>query len=171
MKMDTKLYKKNSTIFLLPLLGISKDKLLTDNFITTFIMDYRFSHMTNYISIAYKGDNKYLDSLPELYGKVSNESGQSLYYFLLGLDNELNYARFLTGKYSKFTVQAKEKIIDFWNANKLSLIYGILYKTNYAKLLYLNNLKYHTDGIVNTREFEYWPKPNLSKETLVTTTI
>lgn len=163
MKMDMKLFKKESTVFMLPLIDVPKEKLFNKNFITTYIIDYRFSHLTNYICIEYLEENTDLDQTDNLYGKVVNENNRTFYYYLF--DNNLEYAKFLVGKYSKLNVDSKEKIIEFWNANKLSLLFGILYKTNYAKLLYLNNLKSCGNSACNKTEFEYWHKPNLSKET------
>lgn len=157
---------KDSTLFLLPLIGIDKKVMINEHFLSTYIIDYKFLNMSYYISIAYKKNNDLLETHKSLYGTVSKLHDSNIfYYFGLPEENYSDYDKFLTGRYSTFSKEAKEKIIKFWNANNLSLIYGVLYKTNFAKLLYLNNIgKYGTTNI-NKSNFEYWNKPNISKET------
>jgi len=154
--------KKDSTLFLLPLLGLSKNIIFNKHFVTTYIRDYRFPELDNVVILEYKKSNPELDEMYS-YGKTEGE-GYVLYYYQVDKYFEQDYLNFIEGKYSRFSNKAKQEILSFWGSNKVSLIYGILYKTDYARVLYLNSL--HNRGIDTSKtNFEYWRIPNLTKET------
>lgn len=161
--MDMKLFKKDSTLFLLPLIGISKNKIFTKNFITTYVRDYRFPEVDNVIILEYSKSTSELDELC-YYCKIENKDSVLYFYELDTLYLE-DYTNFLDGKYSKLSNEAKQAILKFWGSTKISLLYGILYKTNYAKILYLNSLQNRGIDATSKTNFEYWRIPSLSKET------
>lgn len=154
--------KKDSTLFLLPLLGLDKSIVLNNNFVTTYIRDYRFPELDEVVILEYSKTNTKLDELYSI-GRVENKEAVLYYYQIPEIYLE-DYVNFLEGKYSRFSISAKQAILSFWGSNSVSLLHGILYKTNYAKMLYLNSL--HNRGVVpGNTNFEYWRIPSLTKET------
>lgn len=161
--MDMKSYK-DSTLFLLPLVEYPKDILITTSFLGTYIRDERFLELDNTIILEYSKANKKLDEV-RTYGKIENSDNTCLYYMQLEDKYKNDYELFIDGKYSKLSLEAKQKITTFWETSKISFIYGVLYKTNYAKTVYLSSLKQKNISIQNKVNFEYWRIPSLSKET------
>jgi len=164
---------KESTLFLLPLINSSeyfldKEKIITDNFISTYIKDLRFPFLDNSVVLLYKGENKNLDLFEKrrLEGKTYDMNGLVTYHISINETlPESDYKKIIDGKYSELSTDAKFSILDFWEVNKYSFLWGILFKTPYAKLLYLQHLRKLGIEAPLKLQFEYWQKPNLTKET------
>jgi hypothetical protein len=155
--------KKDSTLFLLPLIGLDKNKVFTKYFLTSYIRDFRFPELDNVLILEYSKANPELDEL-YCFGRVESKDSV-LYYYEMPEKYNSDYVLFIEGKFSKFSVFAKQDILEFWGSTKVSLLYGILYKTDYAKLLYLNSLKHRNIDGSNKTNFEYWRIPSLQAET------
>ncbi len=170
---DMKNYKE-STLFLLPLINsedcfLNKDEIITDDFISTYIKDNRFPLLENSIVLKYKGNNDKLEKFSEInrfWGKTFDMNGLITYHITLNekLANT-DYEKILNGDYSKLSLDSKYKIADFWNLNKYSFLWGVLFKTSFSKLIYLQYLRKFGIRAPQRTKFEYWIKPNLAKET------
>lgn len=168
--MDMKLYNL-STLFALPLIQsednyINKENLITDSLINTYLRDPKFP-MLNTVIAVYKGNNKNLDTFSRTEGKITDMNGLVTYHITFNEKLQKDYQKILKGEYSKLSIQAKNNIIDFWEtSSKYSFIEGVLYRTKFAKYLYLQSL--NSKGITppKSTSFEYWYKPSMTKETI-----
>jgi hypothetical protein len=168
--MDMKSYNL-STLFALPLIQsedsyIEKENLITDSLINTYLRDPKFPMLQTVIAV-YKGNNKHLDNFSRTEGKITSMNGLVTYHITFNEKLQKEYQKILKGEYSELSNQAKNNIADFWNtSSKYSFINGILYKTKFAKYLYLQSL--NSKGITPPRStsFEYWYKPSMIKETI-----
>lgn len=167
--MDMKRYKE-STIFLLPLIMsencyLKRSQILNEDFITTYIKDSRFKNLDNTVVLSYNKSNNHIENFYRFKGKIYDMSGLITYHITINNELQKDYNRILKGEYSDLTIQAKGNIIDFWDANRFSFLYGILFKTQLGKMMYLKYL--HSLGVTPPKksDFEYWRKPDISEET------
>ncbi len=72
------------------------------------------------------------------------------------------YELFLAGNYSKLNEKSKQDILEYWGEDELSILHGILYKTEVgleilSKLVDKNTIK----SIKENPDSEYWPAPDV----------
>jgi len=105
LKMDTKHSRTNTTLFLLPLLGDSRDYLTNHNnwFINSYLKD---------------------DCIVLIY---SYNSVEVLEYKMLTPDVKETIKYFTEGCYSQIPDKHKQTILKFWDAKKGSKLHNILY--------------------------------------------
>jgi len=74
-----------------------------------------------------------------------------------------DYHRFLTGDYSKFSKAYKDQILNFWEANQDTLIYGVINKTgDEIKKFVLTVTDVDLDVVAS--DTEYWKPISLKEE-------
>ncbi len=143
----TETAQKNSrtytTLFILPQLGFSKDKIITDDFINAYLYHDNEPEEEGYVYIVYT--NK-VDKIP--------------------IPAELNYMikLFNKGLYSKFLPSQKINVLSFWGLSKHSRMHNILNPKDYLYELSGFNTVLYKKG-------EVWPKPNTINETFISNQI
>ena len=140
------LVRTNTTRFILPLTGISKENLITPNFVNAYLHLDCWPERRG-IFVAYKGDNT---ALADYHLKISN--GELTIYLLDML---------IAGRYSKIPSATKTKILRFWELGTTSNLYFILYPD-----VFYNETGY--GNILAGRKPETWPPFVLKHETLST---
>jgi len=132
-----------STIFILPLLypDIKFTDVLQENFINCYISDILMTEPQDSLIIEF--DN-------------------NIARFKLPEDKLDDYSLIKRSKYSKISNSSKQNIIYFWEEDKDSYLYSILYKTK--KILDYWSKKANK-RIYASKDKEYWPKFNLYEET------
>ena len=134
-----------TTVFILPMLydkDLKHSDILTDNYENTYIADLDEPVDDNKIIIRYDDDRQTFE-MPDEY-----------------LDE---YHKFILGDYSKLSNEYKQKVLNFWEANEDTLLYGVLYKegetiVNFWKDNLDTNLEIIGAGT------EYWKPPNIKEE-------
>lgn len=170
--MDILRYNKTQTTqFIIPLLFRDKqfNELITDfdSLINAYIADFDKPKYDNKVIIAFRDKQKNLpeENRIEHYTKTIKDEIIHFYVYSLPKEFEEDYTLFLLGKYSSFTESAKQKILNFWNSNEDSLLYGALYKTGETiKKFYKENFDTKIDDTWSNGESEWWPEPILRKE-------
>ena len=165
---------KNKTLtsqFLMPLLfeGKKFTEIITEykSFINAYIADFDKPQYDNKIVLAFNKKQKDLPELNQVDHYTKTIKDGELFFYVYNIPDDLtdNYAMWLFGKYSMFTERAKQIILDFWEAPKTTLLYGVLYKTG-AKIKKF--YKEHFDKDVSEKwsdpEKEWWFEPTLAKE-------
>jgi len=162
--------KTLTTCFIMPLLFPTKkfNEIITDfdSFVNAYIADFDKPENDNKIVLVFDEKQK---NLPELnqtnhYTKKIKDSEVFAYVYEIPEDLSDNYAFWLMGRYSQFTKEAKEIVLNFWDAGENTLLYGALYKTGDAiKNFYKNNFNKKLSRWDNEDE-ELWIEPTLSKE-------
>ena len=170
--MDILAYNKTSTSqFIMPLLFANKkfSEIITDfdTFVNAYIADFDKPEYDNKVILIFNEKQKELpeSNMTDHYTKDIKD-GETLFAYVYEIPEELgdNYALWLLGKYSMFTKDAKDAILNFWDAGENTLLYGVLYKTGDAiKNFYKNNLNIKLGKWTNEKE-EWWIEPTLSKE-------
>jgi hypothetical protein len=132
-----------TTIFILPLLypGIKYTDVIFDHFINTFISDVHS---------------------PDPEDSVIIEFDDNIARFRMTQDFIADYKKIMQSKYSEISEIAKEVILYFWQEDKESYLYSVLYKTN--KILDYWSTK-SGKTIYPQKDKEYWPKFNTYEET------
>lgn len=169
--MDILAYNKTFTSqFIMPLLFKDKKftEIITDfeSFVNAYIADFDKPEFDNKIILVFNEKQKELpeSNMIEHYTKLIKD--ETLYFYVYEIPEEYseNYVFWLMGKYSLFTKEAKEQILNFWDCGENTLLYGALYKTGDAiKNFYKTNFKKKLDRWSNEEE-ELWIEPLLSKE-------
>lgn len=100
------------------------------------------------------------------------DSTDNLIVYEIPEELEEIYNKFLNGEWSKFPEESKQNIIDFWETDEDSLLYGILYKTEKGQELISTFVDPHLRGKVKNafskNSTELWKPPDiLSKELLI----
>ena len=149
--------RTNTTLFVLPLLGLSKKEVLTKKFQNAYLWSLHNIEADYCLHLLYKG-NEDLNINKELILNKYTTSKNTVYTIKLPGDLTKTLSNIIEGKYSKLYSEVKEQILNFWNAGKDSILYGVLYKTDSARLLF--------KPTVLNRDIEYWPKLIRSQETL-----
>jgi len=154
-EMDLKHYRINTdtTRFLLPLLGYDKDTIINKDFINAYLHENHNIALTTIIVLIYKTPNKLLEGV-----KFKQKEDLIYYYFTF---NAKAYELFLKGKYSKFSLEHKSMIIDFWGVPKNSRLSNILNPKDFV----LETTLYIPTPLI--QEKEIWPKPNPFKEIFI----
>jgi hypothetical protein len=132
-----------STIFILPLLypDIKFTDVLQENFINCYISDVILQEPQDSLIIEF--DN-------------------NIARFKFPEDKLDDYSLIKRSKYSKISNSSKQNIIYFWEEDKDSYLYSILYKTKKV----LDYWAKKSNTIIHpSKEKEYWPKFNLYEET------
>ena len=93
-----------------------------------------------------------------------NKDGNIIYCFKIPDKFQDDYHLFLSGKYSQFSKEAKEKILNFWDAGKDTLLHGILYKSDIGRKFWKD--RFNGDSEKWSIDAEYWFSPNMQKEIL-----
>jgi hypothetical protein len=109
MAMKNSVKRTNTTLFLLPLLGISRSYLTNHNdwFINAYLNE---------------------DSIELIY-KYQSVNVSEYKMFTPAVEETIKY--FSEGKYSKIANHHKQTILNFWNSKKGSRLYNILYPENF----------------------------------------
>jgi len=149
--------RSNTTRFIVPLLKLRREQVVTKEFLGSFIKWEDFPEEENFIYLAYKSI-KYINiPLHETNTVTVTSKGVVLSMYLSeGILKEIEKIK--QGQYSKLDLEVKKLIIDFWQATPESLLYSILYKKVKAKDLLVTHTGLDTE--------EYWPKLNVEIETL-----
>lgn len=169
--MDILAYNKTSTSqFIMPLLFGNKkfNEIITDfeSFVNAYIADFDKPENDNKIILVFNEKQKELPELNMTDHYTKTIKDEELFFYVYEIPESLsdNYTYWLMGKYSLFTKEAKDTILNFWDAGENTLLYGALYKTGDAiKNFYKNNFKKKLDKWTNEDE-EWWIEPSLSKE-------
>ena len=137
-----------------------EDKTMTTKFILPMVYpDKNFTDLTDF-------DNAYIigmDGHPTTivtWGTESREKGEEI---PIPEEHLENFKFFLEGKYSKLSEGYKHRILDFWDADKNTILYKILYKdqtfVERIKSIEKNDLQ-----IQDIEDIEAWYPPELSDE-------
>ena len=162
-----------TTVFMLPVLlnkGLKHSDILTDTFINTYMADLNKPEKDNSLIIRYATitnlphwtDNYEINS-PQLYATEDEE----IMVVEDIPDNFIeDYHKFLIGDYSKFSEDYKKQVLDFWEANEDTLIFGVLYRSGKEiKDFWREELDTDLDIFMNVPEdTEYWRPPKLEQE-------
>lgn len=169
--MDILGYNKTlATSFIMPLLF--KDKKFTeiisdfDSFVNAYIADFDKPELDNKIILVFNTKQKQLPESNQInhYTKKLKDDEVFVYVYEIPEDLSENYTYWLMGKYSQFTKEAKDRILNFWDCGENTLLYGVLYKTgDTIKNFYKKNFKKTLDRWTNENE-DWWIEPTLSKE-------
>lgn len=156
-----RLAKTDTTKFILPLLFNEDTKypeIITDDFKNAYIADIDDQSKDGHILLVYTEVT--YTQCKEVYEKGD------LFIHVFSIPEEFieDYYKFLSGKYSEFSEQTKQRILSFWDEDDDSLLHGILYKTKVAKDYWEEKYSENTDKWSN--EAELWIEPNMRKEIL-----
>ena len=163
----------NTTRFILPLLfdeDVSRDRIITKDFKNTYVADIDNQDVDDYILVRYEypydSPDEYYYFDEEYYGykKVYEKDGDFIYCFKLPDKFQDDYHLFLTGAYSKFSKEAKKRILNFWDANEDTLLHGILYKSEVGRKFWED--RFNESSEKWSVDTEYWFSPNMQKEIL-----
>jgi len=174
--MDILNYNKTQTTqFILPLLF--RDKKFTqvitdfDSLINGYIADFDRPNYDNKIILVFKNKQNGLptENMIEHYTKTikDGEDSNEIFVYVYDLPNDYqeDYTFFLLGKYSRFSDDAKKKILNFWDADENTLLYGALYRTGSTiKKFYKDNFNTNIDDKWTIENKEWWIEPVLRKE-------
>lgn len=129
--------KTDTTLYLLPLLGYSKDVIIDDHpFINAYIDN-------GSIAVEYEYP-------------LGNDTESPLEIIEFNDAIQIAYQHFIRGHYSRISERHKQTILKFWNAENKSQLYYVLYPSEYL---------YETTGEV-IEGLEIKPKPDLRVELL-----
>jgi len=154
----------DTTKFLLPILfpDLTHDKLFSNYFEQAYIGSLDTDTLDDTIILKFQEEDSMEDFISD--NTIYHKDNIVAY----AIPDELNeeYERFLSGKYSKFKEESKQNILDFWDEEKTSLLYGILYKTEEGKEILLNTvqdkkLKNRISSGLENEDIEFWPPPNI----------
>lgn len=148
------LERTNTTRFILPLCGFSKEAVITNNFINAYL------HLSDWpekqgIFIAYRGKNKLLEELNCDFTKFTNTD---ITIYILRQEITPVMEMLIKGRYSKIPSAKKAQILDFWNLGSSSNLYFILYPD-----VFYNETGY--GNVLAGRKPETWPPFKLDNET------
>lgn len=161
---------------------------------TKFLLPIMFPNFTHdelfsdYFKEAYIGtmdDEKFDDTLILVYSEGSEPSiidtnlkkldsfetkDDIVYVFEIETDLDDEYSKFISGRYSEFTEESKQKILNFWDEDENSILHGILYKTEKGKEKLVSVVdKEFKDKIsrsLDTIGVEFWSPPYILKNEL-----
>lgn len=175
--------KTCSTIFLLPGIGLKRQSLLKQGFVSAYIDDATHDvHYENAVYLLYKPAQieefqTFLQAeykrTPLLVEDYDYPGGYVVTVYKFPEDFLREYDLFLRGKYSKF----RKKYIDLFPTrvevydsktnsvkDKFSLQYHIFNRTNALRKFWEEKLGYEDNGL--PEDLEYWSIPDVKKETL-----
>ena len=169
--------KTMTSQFMMPLLFENKqfNKIIPDyeSFVNAYIADFDKPNYDNKIILVFNTKQK---DLPELNRvdhytrdiKDKKNESTTIYIYVYDIPDDLseNYTFWLMGKYSMFTDRAKQIIMNFWQADETTLLYGVLHKKGEPinKFHKKHANKKPTNSKIKNPEEEYWPSPSLNKE-------
>ena len=154
-----------TTAFMLPMLydqSFKHSDILTNTFIDTYIADLDKPENDNKLVVRYATITD-LPSWTDTYSLYTSEDESMMVIYEVPEIYMDEYGKFLIGDYSKFSKKYKEQILKFWEADKYTFIYGVLYKHKDE----LNNFMMETLDIdldFISVDAEYWKPPNLKQE-------
>ena len=149
--------RTNTTQFLLPLLGLQKDEIMDSDFISSFSCFGGDPEEGSHVFIVYSKHQPHLVNIASFWGKWHvDESRPGVYFYRIDISTKVTKL-FWQGKYSKFPIACKKKILAFWDASNSSKLYSILYPTDYI---------YEAHGLI-VEIGDIWPKPDVNTETLI----
>ena len=165
-----KLNSNNSTIWLLPMLnekGFKHNDIINEYFINAYIADIDKPENDNKLLIKYfvvEGIPKFFNE-DNKYTIYLDESDDSFVVAVNIPEEHLsNYHKFLAGQYSKFSKEYKQLILQFWEEDESTLLYGILHKTGRAEKMFEEMSDIPLDML--SSDMEYWYTPKMDKEIL-----
>lgn len=164
--------KTNATKFVLPLLfqeSVKYNDILPENFKNAYIADIDKQEVDGYILLKYHldldEDSDWKESLLDIECADIYDKDEDLIYCFKIPDKFLDdYYLFLAGKYSQLSKEAKVRILEFWEADKDTLLYGILYKTEIGHKFWEERLGNEIKEW--SIDAEYWFAPNTKREIL-----
>ena len=158
-----------TTKFILPLLFKDKSNfniLFKESFINSYIADMSVKDNDDKIHLLFT-DCPSLEirkQLPDLITEYYHDAGYVI-VCPIPIGYEEDYLKFLIGEYSKLSLQAKNKIIEFWQVNDNTLTYGVLFKTGKkVKEFYKYLLDKDLDD--TSPSGEWWARPKIEHEIL-----
>jgi len=164
--MDPLRYNVNlTTTFLLPILydkGLKHSDILTDTFINAYIADLNKPEHDDKIFIEYATITNLPSWTKDSHLYPTNEESIMV---TQDIPTEIvdDYSLFLIGDYSKFSNEHKQRVLQFWEADSHTLLYGVLHRTGRAiKKFWEESLDADLD--VAPLDIEYWKPPNLKQE-------
>jgi hypothetical protein len=161
---------------MLPILlnkGLKHSDILTNTFINAYMADLDQAEYDNHIMVRYatftdipewtKDSNMYSSKIER-----TTVSGTKKIEDYIMVYNEIpenlteDYHKFLIGDYSKFSKDYKKQVLEFWEANEDTLIYGVLYKSGKEiEDFWREDLDVDLSTVPDT---EYWRPPKLKQE-------
>jgi hypothetical protein len=165
---DIKEITKNSSFrFLFPMIPLKDKDLVTEQFRTIHLGtgEYEDKLIITYLPAQDTEFNELDSKIGEIKTLIKDQDlndGRIAYIFNIPDKYEKEIQLFKEGKYSEFSIDYKDQLLNFWGLNREDdPFYGILYKTKVGKQYYEDLSKKHRD---NTAEEEYYPKPNMDNE-------
>ena len=150
----------NTTKFILPLLFENNTRyheLFNNFFINAYIADMANKENDDKIHLLF-ADYPSLtlqQKLPETITEYEYKDGFVLVYQLT-LKWEDDYIKIITGDYSTISETAKERILDFWEEDNTSLLWGVLYKEGDEVRKYFEKLLGEKITSPWNRDKEWW---------------
>jgi hypothetical protein len=137
------------------------------SFINAYIADFDKPQYDNCIILVFNTKQKDLPATNQKDHYTRVVKSNELYFYVYEIPTDLSdeYTKWLFGKYSTFTDRTKQIILNFWEAGKTSLLYGVLYKTGAKiKKFFKDNFDKDFSEKWSDPEGEWWFDPILSKE-------
>jgi len=158
-----------TTKFILPLIFkefTNYNRLFNTSFINAYIADMAKNNDDKiHLLFAEYPSLTFQELLPESIEEY--EFGDGYYVLVYDIPQEYkeDYLKFLTGDYSKFSNDAKCKIVSFWQIDNKTLLWGVLYKEgNKVKKFYKDKLNENLDEFAPSAE--WWAPPKIEQEIL-----
>ena len=158
-----------TTKFILPLLfekDIKYNRILDEFFVNAFIADMANKDNDDKIHLLFADypSLAFQKLLPEPITEYRYDEGYVLVYSL-PIKYEEDYLKFLIGDYSKFSDDVKQKIVNFWEVDNNTLLWGVLYKSGVrVSAFYKKLLNKDVDDLAPSAE--WWAPPQIEREIL-----
>jgi len=148
-------YRTNTdtTRFLLPLLGFTKEQVINENFVNAYLYTEDLAIFEDTIVLIYTKEQ------PKL--KLIGIKRNGYHYYYATIDPK-TYKRFVNGKYSQFEYSEKKTILDFWNQIKHSRLHSILFPEVHMQ----ESFNFATKGLLIHKK-NIWFSPDTIKETFI----
>ena len=147
--------RTDTTRFVIPQLGYSLEEIDTEYFINAYMWT-NLALDSQVLSLVYTKKNPILENEPHITKTITSEY---IVYYYPSKKLSKFLKLFLKGRYSKFTKEQKQNILNFWKLYKHSRLSNILYPTDHLLEV---SVFFSQKTIFNK---EIWPKPNTLKET------
>jgi hypothetical protein len=154
-----------TTAFMLPILlnkGLKHSDILTDTFINAYMADLSKPEKDNSLIIRYATITDLPEWVEGQFAYVDDDTAHIMVTENIPDNLTEDYHKFLIGDYSKFSEEYKKQVLEFWEADEDTFMYGVLYKSgDEIKKFWREDLETDLDMVPDT---EYWRPPNLKQE-------
>ena len=134
-----KLLKTNTTKFILPMIvkdGIKFNKIFEKGFVDSYIGDLNKPEYDDkiliirnepYVDLEHYSEDIYISTCIDVYLINNDNTVEHTYVHEIPFERMDDYGKFLQNKVYEFSEEYKQRLLSFWNINKDSIYYCILY--------------------------------------------